>query len=48
MLNFQELYNSYATDVYRFSLWMTGNSYDADDITSETLIRAWARKSNFV
>jgi RNA polymerase sigma-70 factor (ECF subfamily) len=45
MLNFQDLYEAYAADVYRFSLWMTGSMYEADDITSETFIRAWARKS---
>jgi len=46
MLNFQDLYEANAPDVYRFALWMTGNRYEAEDITSETIIRAWARKSN--
>ncbi len=45
MLNFQELYDSYATEVYRFALWLAGNSYDAEDITSETFIRAWVRRN---
>ena len=45
MLNFQDLYEAYAADVYRFALWMTGDSYEAEDITSETIVRAWARKS---
>ena len=45
MLNFQELYYSYATEVYRFALWLAGNSYDAEDITSETFIRAWVRRN---
>ena len=45
MLNFQELYESYATEVYRFALWLAGNSYDAEDITSETFIRAWVRRN---
>ena len=44
MLNFENLYQDYASDVYRFSLWMTGDSLEAEDITSETFIRAWARK----
>lgn len=45
MLNFQELYEAYAPDVYRFALWMTGDNYEAEDITSETIVRAWVRKS---
>ena len=42
MLNFQDLYDSYATDVYRFTFWLSGDGYEAEDITSETFIRAWA------
>ena len=45
MLNFQELYESYAPDVYRFALWLAGDSSEAEDITSETFIRAWAHNS---
>ena len=45
MLNFHDLYETYSDDVYRFALWITGDSYEADDITSETFVRAWARKS---
>jgi RNA polymerase sigma-70 factor (ECF subfamily) len=45
MLNFKDLYENYAPDVYRFSLWMTGDRSDAEDITSETIVRAWARRS---
>jgi RNA polymerase sigma-70 factor (ECF subfamily) len=45
MLNFQDLYESYATDVYRFAFWLAGESSEAEDITSETFIRAWARNS---
>jgi RNA polymerase sigma-70 factor (ECF subfamily) len=45
MINFKDLYESYATDVYRFSLWLTGNSSEAEDITSETFIRAWVNNS---
>lgn len=44
-MNFQELYESYAPDVYRFAFWLSGDSSDAEDITSETFIRAWARRS---
>lgn len=45
MINFQDLYESYVTDVYRFSLWLSGNSSEAEDITSETFIRAWVNNS---
>jgi RNA polymerase sigma-70 factor (ECF subfamily) len=45
MLNFQGLYESYAPDVYRFSYWLAGNGLDAEDITSETFVRAWAKRN---
>jgi RNA polymerase sigma-70 factor (ECF subfamily) len=41
MLTLQELYEAYSKDIYRFSYWLSGNSSDAEDITSETFIRAW-------
>jgi len=44
MLNFEDLYDAYARDIYNFSLWMSGDSQEAEDITSETFIRAWAKK----
>ena len=45
MLNFQELYDSYASDVYRFALWLAGDRSEAEDITSETFVRAWVRRN---
>jgi RNA polymerase sigma-70 factor (ECF subfamily) len=45
MINFSDLYESYGDDVYRFALWLAGNRSEAEDITSETFIRAWAHKS---
>lgn len=45
MLNFLDLYDTYATEVYRFALWLAGDSLDAEDITSETFIRAWLHNS---
>ena len=45
MLNFQDLYESYATDVYRFALWLAGDGFEAKDITSETFARAWASRN---
>ena len=41
MINFQDLYESYANEIYRFALWLAGNHSEAEDITSETFIRAW-------
>jgi len=46
MLNFKDLYESYAAEVYRFALWLAGDSSEAEDITSETFIRAWVNNSN--
>jgi RNA polymerase sigma-70 factor (ECF subfamily) len=46
MLKFQDLYESYAADVYRFSVWLAKDGSEAEDITSETFVRAWVRKSN--
>lgn len=45
MLNFQDLYQSYATEVYRFAFWLAGDTAEAEDLTSETFIRAWVNKS---
>lgn len=45
MLDFQDLYESYSTQVYRFALWLAGDSSEAEDITSETFIRAWVHNN---
>jgi len=45
MLKFEDLYDSYGTEVYRFALWLAGDITEAEDITSETFIRAWTRSS---
>lgn len=41
-LDFARLYAAYATDVFRFALYLTGNRAEAEDITSETFVRALA------
>jgi RNA polymerase sigma-70 factor (ECF subfamily) len=46
MLDFQYLYNAYAMDVYRFAYWLCGDAVDAEDITSETFLRAWTRRTS--
>ena len=45
MLDFRGLYESYAPEVYRFAFWLAGNSPEAEDITSETFVRAWVNRS---
>jgi len=40
-LDFGGLYERHAADVYRFALYLTGNRADADEIASETFVRAW-------
>jgi len=42
MTQFHDLYVSYARDVYRFALYLSGDPALADDITSETFIRVWS------
>ena len=46
MLKFEDLYVTYAADVYRFAFWLAGDSTEAEDITSETFIRAWVRRDH--
>jgi len=41
MIGFHELYERHAGDVYRFALFLTGNAALADDLVSETFVRAW-------
>ncbi len=38
MLTFQELYESNVEDVYRFSLWLSGDRFEAEDITLAVLL----------
>jgi RNA polymerase sigma-70 factor (ECF subfamily) len=45
MIDFEELYEAYAPHVYRFAFWLAGDSAEAEDITSETFVRAWVRRA---
>jgi RNA polymerase sigma-70 factor (ECF subfamily) len=45
MMDFKDLYESFSPDVYRFAFWLSGDPNDAEDITSETFVRAWTRRS---
>ncbi len=38
---FEQLYRSYADDVFRFLLYLSGNWPLAQDLASETFVRAW-------
>ena len=41
MTDIEDLYRRYAADVRRFALYLCGNVAMADDITSDTFVRAW-------
>jgi len=41
MTDFEDLYQRYARDVYRFALYLSGNKALAEDIASETFVRVW-------
>jgi len=40
-----DLYRKHGADVFRFVLYLSGNRADAEDITSETFVRAWTSPS---
>jgi RNA polymerase sigma-70 factor (ECF subfamily) len=44
-VDLQDLYSRYAADVRRFALYLCGNEALADDLTSETFLRAWSSSS---
>jgi RNA polymerase sigma-70 factor (ECF subfamily) len=41
MTDFSTLYKKYAPDVFRFVLYLSGDRSQAEDLTSETFVRAW-------
>ena len=44
MMTFEQLYETFFKDVYRFSLWLSRNRSEAEDVASETFVRAWVRR----
>lgn len=38
---FSQLYSLYATDLFRFSMYMMGNPQDAEDVLQEAVLSAW-------
>ncbi|QOY87214.1 RNA polymerase sigma factor [Paludibaculum fermentans] len=41
MTDLSVMYAKYSPEVFRFALYLSGNRADAEDITSETFVRAW-------
>jgi DNA-directed RNA polymerase specialized sigma24 family protein len=44
-MDLHDLYTRCAADVHRFALYISGNPALADDLTSETFLRAWSSAS---
>jgi RNA polymerase sigma-70 factor, ECF subfamily len=44
MTDFHSLYQQHAPQVHRFALFLCGDSALADDITSDTFVRAWTAR----
>lgn len=40
ILSFHDLYSRYANDIYKFAYWLCGDREEANDIASETFVRA--------
>jgi len=43
-MTFEQMYQAHYQDVFRFALWLTRDQSDAEDVASETFVRAWARR----
>jgi len=41
MISFHQLYERHWRDVYRFALFLSGNPTHAEDLASDTFVRAW-------
>jgi RNA polymerase sigma-70 factor (ECF subfamily) len=46
-MDFEELYNAHADDVYHYILSLCGNPHIAEDVTSETFLKAIKAIKNF-
>jgi len=45
-VDFSELYERYARDVHRFALFLSGDRALAEDLTSETFVRAFVGRDD--
>jgi len=43
-MTFEQLYTTYFADVYRFAVWLTHDTTQAEDVASETFVKAWAKR----
>ncbi len=43
-MTFEQLYTTHFSDVYRFAIWLTRDITEAEDVTSEAFVRAWAKR----
>ncbi|MCJ8269714.1 MAG: RNA polymerase sigma factor [Psychrosphaera sp.] len=43
---FEQLYEDYQQDIFRFAFWLCGHTDEAKDITAETFLRMWTAKSD--
>ncbi len=40
-IGFHDVYAKYSKDIYRYSLYLSGNASMAEDLTAETFLRMW-------
>lgn len=43
-MTFEQLYTTFFPDVFRFAVWLTHDTTEAEDVASETFIRAWSQR----
>jgi RNA polymerase sigma-70 factor (ECF subfamily) len=48
MAEFQDIYQRYAQDVFRFALYLSGDRSMAEDIASEVFVRLWASDEKMI
>src|SRR5262245_21988700 len=46
MVRFHDLYERHWADVYRFALFLSGNPAQAEDLASDTFVRAWTARGS--
>ena len=45
-MNFEKLANTVKNKLYRFSLRITGNVAEAEDVVQEVLMKVWAQRDD--